>query len=49
MTLLLPPDIKGLKQHSDYKSLIGKKFDENTLKIEAASPIYVTKNKKKSF
>ena len=33
----------------NYKSFIAKDFDENTLKMKAASPIQVIKNKEKRF
>ena len=33
----------------NYKNFIAKDFDGNTLKMKAASPIQVIKNKEKSF
>ena len=38
-----------LKQHSDYRSLIAKTFDGNTIKMKALSDIQVIKSKKQCF
>ena len=38
-----------LKQHSDYKSLITKTFDGNTLKMKALNTIQVIKSRKQFF
>ena len=40
---------KTFKQHSNYKSLIAKTVDGNTLKMKASSPIQVIENKKQCF